>query len=113
MKENIPLITRLEEIILMAIWRLQDDAYGVTIHKEVSQITGKQYTMGSLYFSLDQLHRKKLVVKSAGEPTRERGGRSKVFYTLSPRAKEALQAVKRLHESLWNQVPDSMFIRGR
>jgi len=62
------IITRLEEVILLAIWKLKDNAYGVPIVKEVSLLTKKKYTMGSLYFSLDQLFKKGLVKKVAGPP---------------------------------------------
>jgi DNA-binding PadR family transcriptional regulator len=103
------IITRLEEIILLAIWRLGDNAYGVTIHKEVSQLTGKTYTMGSLYFSLAQLHRKKYIQKTVSDPTPERGGRSKVFYSLTPSGAGSLQAVRELEESLWDGVPKYVF----
>lgn len=94
-------ITRLEEIILIAIWKLGELAYGVSINKEVSKLMMKEYTMGSLYFSLDQLHRKGLVDKLTGEPTPERGGRKKIYYTLTEDGEKALKAVKELHDNAW------------
>ena len=103
------LITRLEEIILMAIWRLKDDAYGVTINKEVSRKAGKKYSMGALYFTLDQLFKKGYVEKSVGGSTPERGGRSKIFYKLTPRGEKALQTARELQESLWEGVPEYVF----
>ncbi|MCP4725699.1 MAG: PadR family transcriptional regulator [bacterium] len=103
------ILTRLEEVILMSIWRLKDDAYGVTVNKEVSQVTGKEYSMGALYFSLDQLLRKGLVSKRYGNPTPERGGRSKIFYDLTKEGKQALQTVRKLQESLWENVPKLEF----
>ena len=103
------IITRLEEVILMAVWRLKDNAYGVTINKEVSKRTGKKYSMGALYFSLDQLLKKEYVSKHTGSPTHERGGRRKIYYELTPDGKKALQAARELQESLWEGVSKFAF----
>ena len=97
-------ITRLEEVILIAIWKLKDEAYGVSINKHVSKMTGKNYTIGSLYFSLDQLYRKGLIEKLKGEPTPERGGRSKIYYSLSPDGEKALNAVRDFHTKLYEDI---------
>ena len=99
------LITRLEEAILIAILGLEDDAYGVTINREVSRMFHKRYTMGALYFALDQLAKKELVERMIGNPTPERGGRSKTFYRLTLEGREALEAVRRHQESLWSSLP--------
>ena len=61
----------------------------------------KNYTMGSLYFSLDQLYRKGLVEKLSGEPTAERGGRKKIYYIITKKGEKALQAVLELHMKAW------------
>ena len=103
------IITRLEEIILIAIWKLKDNAYGVTINQEVSKIYGKNYTMGSLYFSLDQLYRKELVSKKSGNPTSERGGRSKIYYTLTDEGRMALVKVNELNKKAWSEIDDVAF----
>ena len=98
------IITRLEEIVLISIWRLKDNAYGVTINKEVSERSNKKYSMGALYFTLDQLFKKGLIEKSVGGATPERGGRSKIFYYLTPHGEEALLKVRELQESLWEGI---------
>ena len=95
------LLTRLEEIILLSIRKLAPEAYGVTINKEVSRLMDKNYTMGSLYFSLDQLYRKGFVEKLEGEPTPERGGRKKIYYLLTKNGEKALQSVLELHFKAW------------
>jgi len=99
------LITRLEEAILIAILRLDDGAYGVTINREVSRIFGRTYTMGGLYCSFDQLYQKGLVSKTAADPSPERGGKSKTFYRLTREGKSALEEVRRHHETLWAKAP--------
>jgi len=100
------LISRLEEAILIAIWMLEGNAYGVRINKEVSKSLKKNYSIGSLYFTLDQLYKKGLVSKSPGNPTPERGGRRKTYYQLTPQAKKDLQAVREHQKNLWEGVRD-------
>ena len=105
-------LTKSEEILLLAIWRLRDNAYGVTIRKHVMEITGEQMTYGTLYSALDQLVKKEYVHKTIGEPTRERGGRRKIFYTISPRGFEALKQSQELTRALWGGVSDLAFEKG-
>ncbi len=98
------LLSRIEEVYLLAIWELQDNAYGVTIKKTVSKKTGKILSYGGLYFTLDQMVKKGLVTKTKGEPTNKRGGRSKNFYTLSEYGKQALKTTYEHQKSLWSEV---------
>ena len=76
-------LTKSEDILLLAIYHLKDNAYGVTIRKQVKQVTGEEMTYRTLYSSLEQLVRKDYVTKREGEPTTERGGRRKIFYSIS------------------------------
>ncbi len=95
------LLSRWEEIYLLSILELDDNAYGVSIKKMVSKKTGKVLSYGGLYFSLGQLVKKGFVEKKAGEPTSKRGGRRKYYYTLTEEGKEALQATYEHQKSLW------------
>jgi PadR family transcriptional regulator PadR len=106
------LLTRLEEAILVAVIRLGDGAYGVAINREVSRIFGKSYTLGALYFALDQLVRKEYLGKREGEPTPQRGGRSKIYHRVTPEGLEALEAVRRHQEKLWKAVPSFSLDKG-
>ncbi|MCJ7581457.1 MAG: PadR family transcriptional regulator [Candidatus Aminicenantes bacterium] len=99
------LISRLEEIILLSIWRLQDNAYGITILEEVKEATGKTWMTGSIYASLGRLLKQGLLVSAEGEPSAERGGRRKIFYRLSHEGQQALMAVKRVNDFLWTSIP--------
>jgi len=96
-------LTLSEIIFMLAIWRLEENAYGVTIRKHIAQVTGKIHTYGTLYSALDQLFKKGYVIKSAGPPTPERGGRSKIYYRLSPEGIEALKAARQLQREIWNK----------
>jgi PadR family transcriptional regulator PadR len=99
------LLTRLEEAILIAVLRLGDEAYGVAVNGEVSRMFGKAYTMGALYFALDQLVRKEYLGKRLGESTSQRGGKSKTYYRLTPEGKAALNAVRLHQERIWKALP--------
>ncbi len=94
-------ITILEEIVLTAILRLKDDAYGVAIRKKVAELIDQDLIYGTLYNTLDQLFRKGYVKKIRGEPTPERGGRSKIYYWLTLQGLKALQESRELHQKLW------------
>jgi len=102
-------LTKSEEILLLAIWKLKDNAYGVPIKDNVSGVTGRIWSFGALYVSLDKLAKKGYVEKVKGEPTPERGGRHKIFYNLTPRGNKALQAARELNKTLWSDVPDVAF----
>ena len=100
------IITRLEEAILIAIWRLKGNAYGVTINKRVSQSLQKDYSLGSLYFSLDQLLRKGYVSKTITQVYREKGGRSRTYYRLTEDGRKALLEVRNYQKSLWEGISE-------
>lgn len=99
-------LTKSEEMLLITIWRLKDDAYGVTIRQQIMEMTGEKMTYGTLYSYLDQLTRKGYVNKRDGDPTPERGGRRKIYYTISKIGMEALQKTKDLNSVLWNGIED-------
>jgi PadR family transcriptional regulator PadR len=74
-----PLLGEFEQVVLLAILRLDDDAYGVTIRSEIATCTGREPAPGALYTTLDRLEEKGLVRSRMGEPTPERGGRPKRY----------------------------------
>ncbi len=102
-------LTKAEEILLLTIWRLKKDAYGVPIKQRIKDLTGKDYAYGTLYGLLEQLDKKGYVTKKAGEPTPERGGRSKTYYRLSITGIEALKYSMELHRVIWDGVSDITF----
>ncbi|MBW1863208.1 MAG: PadR family transcriptional regulator [Deltaproteobacteria bacterium] len=99
-------LSRADEILLLAILRLRDNAYGVSIVKEAKQRTGKTLKLGGLWVSLDILAKKGLVCKHMGDPTPARGGRSKIYYALTPSGLKALERVKEFNRSLWKGIRD-------
>ncbi|MBN1273366.1 MAG: PadR family transcriptional regulator [Candidatus Aminicenantes bacterium] len=99
------LISRLEEIILLSIWRLQDNAYGVTILDEVRKATGRTWLTGSIYASLARLLKNGLVQSIEGKPMPERGGRRKIFYRLTRQGQQALMTIKKINTLIWSELP--------
>ena len=99
------LLSRSEEIVLITILKLRDNAYGVSIRKKLYKETGTKWSFGSIYTALNTLTRKRYVKKSKGEPTAERGGRHKCLYTVTFEGKKALKKIKKVQESLWSDLP--------
>lgn len=97
-------LTKSEEIILLAIWKLKDDAYGVKIRKHLLETIDFNITYGTLYSYLDQLVKKEYVEKTSGEPTPERGGRRKIFYKVSALGIDALKKSQELQKTLWEGI---------
>jgi len=103
------LLSRIEEIVLLAIMRLQGNAYGVTIREQVSEATGHDWSFGTIYVPLDKLTRKGYVDKIMSKPVAERGGRSKCLYELTPKGKAALKEIKQVQNALWKGISDVAF----
>jgi len=99
-------LTLHEQTILLSIWRLQDNAYGVALRKNLLEVTKKNIHYGTLYNTLNKLVRKKYIFAVKGEPTKERGGRSKIYYNLTDNGKKALQKAKELQVALWQDISD-------
>ncbi|MFC2157494.1 PadR family transcriptional regulator [Acidobacteriota bacterium] len=106
---DLDLLSRWEEVYLIAILELKDNAYGVSIKKLVTKKTGKALSYGGLYFTLSQLVKKGLAVKSAGEPTHKRGGRRKYYYSLTDLGKKSLRDSYSYQKSLWKDLTDIAF----
>ena len=72
-----------EHIVLLALLRLQDGAYGVTVRQEIQTRTNREVSIGAVYATLDRLQAKGYAKSFRGEPTPERGGRSKRFFCVT------------------------------
>ena len=88
-------LSEFEFLVLAAAARLGGDAYAVTILHEIASRTGRKVSRGSVYVTLDRLTTKGLLKSRLGEPTAERGGKAKRYYTLTARGVTALQDSKR------------------
>ena len=100
------LLSRKEELILLAIWKLQDreGAYGVTIRDYIEKMTGLRWLFGAIYSPLGRLVENGLVEDYESDPLPERGGRRKILYRLTDDGKSALLMVRELSASFWEEV---------
>lgn len=97
-------ISKAEEIVLLAIWRLENEAYGVSIRRQIRKDTGKDYTYGTLYGLLRQMDHKGYIKKIKGEPLPKKGGRSKSYCKLTPEGIRALKDAIALHKRMWKDI---------
>ena len=98
-------LSRPEEIVLLAVCKLGNDAYGVTIRKHVQEATDKYWSIGAIYVPLERLERKGFVRSYASEPTAERGGRSKRYFSITEEGSEALEELKKVNQAIWSGYP--------
>jgi len=103
------LLTGHEEILLLAILRLEDNAYGVTIRREVSRATGKEWSIGAVYDPLYRMQKKGLIESYLSRPTAERGGRSKRMFKSTEKGIQALKAHHRIMDRMRSGIETSLF----
>ena len=89
-----------EQLILLAILRLGDDAYGVSIRAELTERGGRTVAPGALYTALERLEAKRLITSRMGDPTPQRGGRAKRYVTVTTSGIQALRRALRAYERL-------------
>jgi PadR family transcriptional regulator PadR len=89
-----------EQLILLAILRLGDDAYGVTVRAELAERGGRNVAPGALYTALERLEAKGVIISRMGEPTPQRGGRAKRYVTVTAAGMQALTRALRAYERL-------------
>lgn len=99
------LLSRQEEIVLLTIWQLKDNAYGVTIREYIGEVTGKYWSIGSIYVPLDRLTEKGFISPYQGEALQKRGGRSKRMFKLTKQGMHALEEMRQVQDKLWSGFP--------
>ena len=107
------LLSRTEEIIMVTILKLQNDAYGVTIREQIHTDTGNYWSFASIYQPLNKLVRKEYVRKIKSEPTAERGGKSKFLYEVTQEGKKALVEIRQANDQVWAGVPRLILENGK
>ena len=98
------LLTRPEEFVMLAIWKLQEEAYSLPIRKQVSAITGYSWSLSSIYTPLHRLTKKRLVTSHLTDPVRKRGGRPKRIYQLTPKGRQALLHIRTVEKAMWSEI---------
>ena len=92
-------------MVMLAIIRLRDDAYGVSISNEIEETTGSTVLLGSVYDALTRLEGKGLVSSALGEATPERGGRAKRHYRETARGIRIVRDTRQSLVKLWKGIP--------
>ena len=105
-------LTKIEETILIAIWRLKDEAYGVTIKEEIKASTRRDYLYNTLYTTLEQLTRKGYITKRQGDATPVRGGKRKIFFAITKKGIEVLHEAFLKQRSVWRGITEDTFKTG-
>jgi len=93
-----------EEMALLAVLRLDDDAYGAAIQQEIADRTGRRRTISAIYVTLVRLQEKGLVASDLADPTPVRGGKAKRYFRVTAAGGEALAASRRAMQRLWEGV---------
>ena len=101
------LLTRAEELILLAVWKLKNNAYCIPIREQLSETTGEIWSLGSIYMPLDRLVKKGYLDSYLSESTPERGGRHKRIYKLTDDGRKALLLVRQVQAKMWQDIPES------
>ncbi len=98
------LLTDIEMMILLAILRVGDGAYGVPIAREIESTGRRTVILGAVYAALERLERNGLVSSRMGSPSPERGGRAKRFFDVTPQGLTAVKDTQRSLVALWKGV---------
>ena len=93
-----------EQMVLLAILRRKNDAYGIDVRDEIQGRTGRNVSYGAVYTALDRLERKGLVRHRMGEPLPERGGRARKYFEVTPEGAQALRSTRAALDVMWEGV---------
>ena len=94
-----------ELMVMLALMRLGDDAYGVPICREIEKQTGREVLVGSVYATLERLEEKGFVSSALGRPTAERGGRAKRYFRVTSNGVREVRKTHRSLVNLWSGLP--------
>lgn len=104
-------ISKREEQILVAVWRLQANAYLLAIRRYLSEVLGMDWSVGAIHKPLIKLEAAGLIHATMGGATAKRGGRRKKIYRLSRSGLITLETLKKEHDTLWGNFPEAELTR--
>ena len=102
-------LTRKEELVLLAIFRMNDEAYLVNIREYLNTHTGKRWTVGNVYVPLDRMTKLGFLDSTIGPPNTKRGGKAIKYYKLSRKGYEALLEIRKMNEVMWDGFDHLVF----
>ncbi|HEY7171759.1 MAG TPA: helix-turn-helix transcriptional regulator [Vicinamibacterales bacterium] len=94
-----------ELMVLLAVIRLDDEAYGVPIAEAIEESTGRDVVQASVYNALDRLEGKGLLTSQFGDPTPERGGKAKRYFKATAKGVREAKAAKNALTAMWKGIP--------
>jgi PadR family transcriptional regulator PadR len=94
-----------ELIVMLALMRVREDAYGVPISREIEERIGLEVALASVYATLERLESKGLVSSELGEPTPERGGRAKRYFHITAKGLREVRQTRQALTKLWKRLP--------
>jgi len=100
------LLTRAEEMVLLAVWQLNEKAYSISIREKIHEFSGETWSLGTIFAPLERLEKRKYISSYLSESTPERGGRQKRLYKITRFGKEALVRSRRMQLSMWEGIPE-------
>lgn len=103
-------ITRQEEFVLLTVNQLRENAYLVEIQNQLNRVTKKKWSISSVFVPLDKLERSGHLRTRIGQPTAKRGGRAIKYYHLTELGLQSLAEVKMVHDTLWKNNLDLVFV---
>lgn len=94
-----------EQLVLLALIRLEDDAYGMAVRREIEERAGRDVSIGAVYATLDRLEEKGLVRSKFGEPSKSRGGRAKKCFTITGAGAQSLEKSQEALRQMLDGLP--------
>ncbi len=102
-----------EQIFLIAIWHLNDEAYGVKIREKIMELTGGEILFGTVYNTLEYLVRKEYVTARKGKTSQNKADNKRVYYRITHQGLRALQEARKLQNSLWQDFPKGVMVETK
>jgi len=103
----------LEELVLLAVLRLGEGAWGARIQQELEERAGRSVSVGTVYVTLMRLEEKGLARSWMGEPSGERGGKARRHFEVRPEGVQALEASRAVRERMWQGLGEEGAARAR
>jgi DNA-binding PadR family transcriptional regulator len=98
-------LSNVEMMVILALLRLGEDSYGVPISRELEQRSGRHVAIASVYATLERLEQKGIVTSRLGEPSSERGGRAKKYFSVTGKGVRAVRETQQCLQKLWHGLP--------
>jgi PadR family transcriptional regulator PadR len=97
-------IGEFEELLLLAVWALEEPVYGVPVQQYIEKASGRPISMGAVYAGLDRIEDKGLVRSESGDVTPQRGGKRKRLFTITNAGCRTLRELREMREQLWRAI---------